>query len=93
MDELDGDPGLDRATITGRSELGGEESEKGSIPLAAGGEEVLGDVGETGVVGGRRLVEASFDVCHAFPDAGEGDQTRESSDMRRRWYRGSEPHR
>ena len=74
VDELDGDAGLDRAAVTGRSELGGEEGEKGPISLAAGREEVLGDVGETGLAGGGRLVEAPFDVCHAFPDAGERDQ-------------------
>jgi hypothetical protein len=55
MDQLDGDTGLDRAVISARAELGGEECEQRSEPLPAGEEQVLGDLGEIGVVRGRRV--------------------------------------
>ena len=61
MDQLDRDAGFYRPVVTTRPELSGEEGEKGTEPLATREQEVLGDLGEVDVVGGRCLEETLLD--------------------------------
>ena len=51
VDQLDRDPGLDRFVVGRGSELPGENCKKRPVPFAACLQEVLGDLGELGVVG------------------------------------------
>jgi hypothetical protein len=63
--------------ITALPELGGEEREQGSKPLSTGEEEVLGDLGEVGVVGRSRLEQTLFDPGQGVPDTGDANETLE----------------
>ena len=77
MDQLHRDPGLYRAMVPARPELGGEQGQEWSEALAAGQEEVLCDLGQIGVVGGGGLEQPLLDTCQRIPDNGNTNETLE----------------
>ena len=77
MDELDGDTGLHRPTVAGLSELGREQGEQWAEALAAGQQQVLGDLGQVGIVGGRGLEQTFLHVGERVPHPGYTNETLE----------------
>ncbi len=62
MDQLDGDPGLDRALVAAGPELGGEQSQQRAEALPASLEQMLGNLGEEAVVGQGRFEQPILDA-------------------------------
>jgi hypothetical protein len=56
------------------AELGCHLGKEGPVTLAAGVDEIPGDLGEKGILGLGDLVEAGFDALETIPHRFEGDQ-------------------
>ena len=70
MDEFDGHPGLDGPPSSDGPEFGGEQSQQRAESLPTSEQQMLGDLGEVGVVGCGRFEESFLDFTESIPDSG-----------------------
>ena len=67
MDQLHRDAGFHRPTVACLAELGREKGQEGAEALAAGEQQVLGDLGQVGVVSRCRLEQSLLDAGEGVP--------------------------
>ncbi len=77
VDQLNGYTCLYGPVVLRRTELGCQQREQRAESLAAGEEQMLGDLGQIGVVGGGRIDQSFLDDFELFPDSGNMYETLE----------------
>jgi hypothetical protein len=63
--------------VAALAELRGEEGEKGSKSLASGKQQMLGDLGEIGIIGRCSLEKPLLDAGEGFPNSGNTNEALE----------------